>query len=493
MKLKKNKIVLIAVVILFILSLVPIFWISIYNHPSADDFNFSYDTNRVFRQTGSIFKTIEMGINKTISKYFDWQGTFAAIFVMTLQPSVWGDAYYISTFVLMGVFIFAHLFFGKKLFYDLLKLNRTNYLILIMIIMTICIQLVPKPVSAFFWYNGSVYYTLTYSVALVLYGLIINIILSEKKSTVTTSVILASLLAIFIGGSNFVTSLISMIVIIMTIAYLIFKKNDKFKLVFIALVFLVLSFLIATLAPGNAERQAYYQGMSPVKAIIMSLYYGLIYITRIDWGWIVAPWSVIVLSLIMIPFIGGVIKNTKYSFKYPLIVLFISFCIFSAQFTPTLYSTAGSGPMRLKNIIFYSFIWLLLLNYTYMLGWLYKKARDFYGDSKRFDEAMRKVYNKCLIPFIACAFIFGGILLVDDVVKTTSVSASLSLITGEAKQYDAQMDARRVILLGTDKDVVVDPLSVEPYVLFLDDITNPPCWLNQSVELFYEKDSVTLR
>jgi hypothetical protein len=483
------------VVLIFIISLVPILWIGLFNHPSADDYSNSYITAKVLKETGSVGQVLKTAFNKAYETYYTWQGTYFSAFIMTLQPAIFGDGYYaITTFLVVLAFIFANLYFLKKLLVDFFKLDKVSWLIVSLIIMLVSMQFVPKPVSAFYWFNASILYTFTYALSLIMLGLVVDIILEEKMKKIYINTAIASLLAIIIGGGNFVTAMMTVLLLVFVAIYLIVKKSDKLLPILMILAVALGCFLVSVLAPGNGAREGYYEGLSPVVAIAKSLFYGLIYITRTEWGWIMSPVAVIMLCVLCVLFMTKIIGDKKYSFKYPLLVMFLSFCIFSAQFAPTLYTTAGSGPPRLKNVIFFSYVLLMVFNLTYLTGWIYKRIERFHVDKDyTFRGMVVKVYRKHLISFAFLILFLGGLFCANDVLKTTSVSATLSLLSGQAQQYSAEYYKRVSLLNSDEKDVVLDPYSVKPYVLFFDDISDPPDWKNLYMEKYYQKDSIKLR
>jgi hypothetical protein len=495
---KMKRWILFFVVALFIISLIPIFYIGVYNHPSVDDYSNSYFAHNTFQKTGSVVKTLKSAVIHTVDFYKNWQGTFSAVFLMTSSPIIWGDnLYFLSAIILVLSFIISNLFFSYELLIKLLKASRASWLIIISIIMGVSIQFVPSPVSAFFWYTGSIYYTFFYSLSLLLFGLIIKYILNNKQKDTLKYSFITLPIAVFIGGGNFVTSLISAIIIAFIMVYLIITKNKKSKLLIAIFVAIVIAILLTSLAPGNMIRQNVHDKSTPLIAVKKSFYYGLKYILMPEWQRVKAPWAGVCFIGLAIPFTYEIIRNPKNKFKYPLIALVLSFCIFSAQFTPALYSMSSSGPMRLRNIIYYSYLWLLLFNTTYLLGWIYKlfEKKNSGSESKLIDFHKRtsSIYKKSLLPLLSVLLIIAVILLSKSGQTITSVSAGTSLISGEAKQYDKEYDERVKHLKTDEKIVELSPLSVKPYVLFFDDISDPSDWKNECLALYYNKEKVILK
>ena len=84
----KSKQYVYVITIIFILSLIPLYIIGKYNHPSVDDYYYGVETAKVYRDTGSVSQVISTSFDEMKNTYNDWQGNFAAIFLMRLQPAV---------------------------------------------------------------------------------------------------------------------------------------------------------------------------------------------------------------------------------------------------------------------------------------------------------------------------------------------------------------------------------------------------------------------
>ena len=134
----------------------------------------------------------------------------------------------------------------------------------------------------------------------------------------------------------------------------------------------VIAFLMNICAPGNMVRQEevlYRPGVA--NAILMSFYYCVEYITEI---WF--DWTYIIFILSLIPFLWEVVKTVgnKFRYNFPLIVMIASFCFLSAMFTPSLYAMGEAGGGRIFNIIFLDYLFLIILNLYYVLGWIYNHS-----------------------------------------------------------------------------------------------------------------------
>lgn len=238
----KNKIsvknVYIFALVLFFLSLVPLVVISFYNFPVGDDFDYAIRTHNGLINGG--FIGLLAGIFETIKFfYFNWQGTFSAIMIMSLQPAIFNvNLYFLSTIILLGTFILGTFSLCKTICMHYLKLNKYYYKIIAILICTISIQNIPSLVQGFYWWNGSIYYTFFFSLMLFQ----VSNLLKYFKYDKFKYFIITLILTMIIAGGNFV--LVSNEIIVMTLLtiYLFVKKNkSKTKILGLTLVLYILA------------------------------------------------------------------------------------------------------------------------------------------------------------------------------------------------------------------------------------------------------------
>ena len=104
-------------VLLFIASLIPIALISRYNYPCADDFGFSAYSHIAWQETHSIPSVLGGAVRTVVERWFGWQGTFSSIFVMALQPAIWGESFYcLVPWIMIGTMSASTLFFCAQYF-----------------------------------------------------------------------------------------------------------------------------------------------------------------------------------------------------------------------------------------------------------------------------------------------------------------------------------------------------------------------------------------
>lgn len=458
--------------------LVPMMLAARYNFPSADDFRFGAETRRVLIDTGSFLAVIGEAARVTADTYMTWQGSFTGIFLMALQPAIFGEGAYWVTTPIMLIFLIGGVFFlFCTLFPLVLGMRRDVAAIAAALTSIILTQLLPSPVQSFYWYNGSVYYTLIFGVALITLAVGIRLIKFGGWARQLT----VCVLCVFIGGGNLVTALSMCVLGACALALGAILRDRRTRRLILPFILLVAALAINAAAPGNAVRQLDYSDTpGAVEAVLLSLRFGAMYLVEFF------NLPLLGALICLAPFFLRAACASEFSFRLPGLVSIWSYGLFSSMFCPPIYAMNSLGGMRIVNILFFAYVILLIINLAYWLGWLVR----------RFDAVRAHCRAITLTGLIVLGIIFGagclGGLLTGA--SFSAVSALSSIRSGEAAAYRAECEARLVLLNdSTVSDVCLPPLSARPYVLFFDDITpDPTDWRNESLAKYYGKDSVTL-
>ena len=540
MKEQKRKIVM-AVCMIFIALLIPLYWIGLYAHPCVDDYFYGTDTVKVWNLTHSLIETCKMSLENTKEVYRNWQGNFSGIFLMGLQPGIFGEKQYMwTTIIILTTFVVANLFFYYQLMLKLLDKNKMIISILTMILTMTALQFTYMPSDSFYWYNGSIYYTFFYSLSLILFG---TLLWKQERGSISSSIvtIIAGILAFSIGGSNYSTALVSVIILFLVNTYLVIDyirhrtqkeeeqieenrkeirkdvravKQRKFRnMIENSIIFLALfsGFLISVLAPGNAIRQESVGGSnSIIKSILLSFCYGGYNIATATTLPVVCMW------LIMLPMLWKIIPQKdaeqKDSEKKRLKIMCgkigLLFCIFSAQSTPVIYAQGIRIPYRLMNIIYFSYYTFGLLVWIIVLTELKqsKIRKDFLNYFEKKERGKTRTCSRYYYTVVMMALMIA---LVGNIKITESenekgkaeieglpitAEAMLSLVSGEAKGYSREADLRVASYENeTIKKVRVPAFRHKPKLLYHTDITtDKKHWKNKHVSKYYNKQYVVL-
>lgn len=465
--------------LLLLLSIIPLIQIAKYNHPVADDYDYGIITFNTWNDSHDIFKTIGSGIQTSKKFYKTWQGTYSATFLMSLNPVHFGFRS-LGTCILLFSFIFSIFYFLYVLLVKYLNIDRWSYIIVSTIICFLGIEFVSSPVEAFYWWNGSIYYTFFYSLSLIYFGLILSLLKSDKKKIY---ILFLSILSIIIAGSNYTTCLVNLIILFLITLYLFLEKNNNYKYILYLFFLYLVFFMINALAPGNAVRASGVVGMNAIKAIIYSFKNATYYFY--EWTNLFTIICFVIIGIILYPNL----KNMKKFNKHPLLFSIISICLFASQFTPPLYAMSNIGEGRLRNIIHYSYYLLILFNLIYYMNWFKFSILDNKSLYKQIQKRLSS--SKGIFTLTSFIILFGCIYIVRD--NLISYKAINSLKTKEAQTYYVEYLERLEKYLSDEKNITIKEHTVKPYLLFFSDITEDSTnWQNLSVATFYHKDSVVL-
>ncbi len=486
---------------LFLLSLLPLYVLGLKAHPSVDDYYYGVETAQIWRETHDFGAVVKESWRLMLDSYQTWQGNYAAIFLMRLQPGIFGEsAYFITPLILITSFAAAVLCFFYIAFRKLLRAGKPAALAMASAIGFCALQFTYQPSDSFYWFNGGIYYTFFFSVSLFLYSLIILTILAERKRARIAAAVLALPLAFFIGGGNYSTALCSAVLLGCLTALLFWKKQRSAVPVCVITAVLIAALLLSVMAPGNAVRQSVAgPGSGVVKALIYSFAYG---------GYSLANGlnvPVLLMWLALMPALYKLASKTHFRFRYPLFVLLFTFGIYSSQGTALFYAQGLRMPPRMSNIIYFNAYLFIAFNLTYILGWVHRRFAGgrFAALCESLTDKPKKYTRFALLLFLA--FAAGCIGLTEVTEKESggaafslqplSVSASYSLVTGEASRYDAEMTKRADYLasLPESAETAVKALSAYPEALVHSEITEDPAdFKNEHLAMFYHLSKVWL-
>ncbi len=494
LKITQKQLAILCVAVL-IISIIPIIVISFYNHPSYDDFNFSLPVKQAVDSNGNLFSVLSAALGRVKQAYFDWQGTYSAIFLFTLQPAVFGEGFYaVSTFILLGSLIFSVSLFLKRLLHDCMRVTKSNTVILISLCLFTCIHCAPSPVEAFFWYNGSIFYTFFFSLMLLLLSALIKEYFLLKSRPVKSAVAvlrfsLLIILSLIIGGGNYITALLTAVLLFALSVYVVLCRRQipTSKRIFMYAIFLffMLGFAVSILAPGNDVRQAYFTDRP---GAFMSIIFAYSNAINFILGWLGKP-VVFFAVILLLPILYHTAAGLNFSYPLPALAPIAAITLIAVQFTPNSYAQNGMGPGRAHNIIFYSFVLLLAATVFYICGWL---SRNLF--SKKETESAKSRFLQVQPLYITAVSVLATAVLLSakaDTKKLTGVSALLSIKSGEASSYSAEVDDRMEILNNPQiRNAVLKPIKNRPYVLFWSDLQNDT--EAKYYKQYFEKDSVRL-
>lgn len=482
----------IACILILIAVILPLLMIAPYNYPSADDWSYGAAGYHVLQNGGGLLDVLKASAVTTWNTYQNVEGRFVGIFMATLQPGIWGEHYYVIVpWILLGIIILAEtLFFKSILCEDCGKENKYFWFPVIAPALVMQILYCPSTEESFYWYTGAMYYTFSFGLSLLLMVLFWRIgtrFYPKFKCVFMKGV--AAIIAIFVGGMNFGTSLACFLtLIILSIILWFYDKKGFLKTIY--LVFLEgISLGTCVFAPGNTNRiNTNFGGETQgiVEAVWMSLMRSF---TNI-YSW--TNIKVILMLLFILPFVWVCVNNVNYKFRFPGLFTLLTFCLYASQCAPTMYIDGTTGGGRMAAVLFYSYYIWLLGNFIYWIGWFSRYRSKII---KMSDKKKNQFYN-FVIPY--CAIV--GVLLMaliytSDLRQLSSYRAYRNWRQGWAQQYSVEWRERLEVLHDEKIKVVeFEPLSVYPEGMMYADLQEEDgfVWVNAACANYYNKESVVV-
>ena len=475
--------------IVYVASLIPLLWIGYYNYPSADDYSIGSNCRQAWVATHSVLATVWAGIVRAVEDWLDWMGYFTSNFLMAFPPSTFGErAYVLTCWIMIVMLSLSTIYLLRTIFVKAFKADQHVSNCVIMLMLFVTVQRMVGRVEAFYWYSGAANYILVHSFCMFFYGLLLSAVYDTGKKRIFDLTV-ASVLGFLVGGGNQMTALNGAIVLLVVIGFLtVQKKWKQYKGHIVPIAFFYIGFILNVAAPGNWVRAEGASGMNPIKAVFVSFYYCLDYCLS-EWS----GWPVLLLVLILIPLFWKMVGRSEFQFRYPLIVVLFGYCVVSAMMTPPLFAVGSIEAARLQALTYTMYILVLTLCVGYVTGWVRRKIEAITERKGQTRTDTHFSVNEiwCILGCLLFFAFASVITVIPDPHYFTFSSAMKDLANGSAKAYGDAMKERAVLYNSGEKDVVVEPLPVQPALLYFSDIKeDPEDWENRGLCRFYGIDSV---
>lgn len=464
----------IGLVIVFIMSLIPIIMISPYTFARADDYSFGYRARWALESTGNLFEIIKAAAVVVAEKYMEWQGTYSSIFFMALQPAVFGERLYaIVPMFFVLIIALASYFFMKNILVDFLQADKTMSMTCILAYVLLVIQCMPVKQSAFFWYNGALHYIVAHCLLLCMLVFLLRI--AQGRGT-KGNYVGAVLCAVYVGGSNYV-SVIGTLLLVLTIflGLAVTKSWKKYKrIVGINCIYLMAA-AINILAPGNFKKMGTAEGYGLIQSFVYAFKESLNFMLD-QW----MHWTVFALVAISIPVLWNAVRKIKFDFPCPLIVIVYSWCYMASLCFMPLFTKSTVDIGRLNNIMYLEWLLWLLIDIGYVLGWIQKKR--VVNNAIAVWNSEKQYYGKV----VAVVLVLAVLSLIAEPHQYTASFAMETLQEETLQEYSKDYWHNIEILKGEEKKVLLKPLDNIPEFLYPQECE---AW-HSGLRFFYSKDKI---
>ncbi|WP_026523055.1 DUF6056 family protein [Butyrivibrio sp. VCB2001] len=484
---------------LYVLSIIPMLVIGIYNWPSVDDFSMALQPHQTFVQTGNFFATVWSAFTKTIYIYNNWVGYFFSSFLTCLSPSIFGERWSaLNAVIVIGMLTYGVMYFFDALFRRVWKMEGHMSYGLSMLTLLMVVQSMENGTTraeAFYWWSGAINYTFMFGLSLAWIGMIFRFIYETDRFSTRRRVlrfVWICVLGFLLGGSNYMTALVMAVCSVLGLFILLMIKLGKFELkgngnvkgLWVPFVCQLIGLVVSAVAPGNKIRGTAIGNISPIKVVLRS-YYSILDVCVND----MMRWEVLLTLVIVAVIAWKMAEGMEYELHHPVVFAFFSFSMMACCVAPPLYAVSNVDAPRIRSTMWMQFLVLLVLTVVYYACWIRQNLQKTVAEEKdRFS-----LNSSTLLAVIVLFITFGSLLSIfvnPHYYSTTS--AMVDLVKGNAKQYLTEKENRMEVFEDDSvKDVVFKPHTVRPELLFQSDMyEDATLWENTIVATYYNKNSV---
>ncbi len=472
----------------FIVSMLPIWYLAFYARPSGDDYGYSRGTHRAWLNTHSLIEVFKAGIETTREMCTGWNGDWFTVFLFTWMPEVFVPySFWIVPLISTLAVSISTIYFVHEIAVNRLNFKWYEGITIAVLILIASYQFIPSTAIGMYWYVGTVHYMFPHVLALLL----LTYLSKFERTGRIRYIIYSTFGLIMIGGSSYFSFFLVFFLYVPAVV-LCFKKFKKILLLVIPFTAGAVALFFQITAPGNAARVGESFGFSWEKifsTIIEALIQGVVSIGEYACN----KTFIFILLFVLAFFVWEYFLKTenRYQFRLPLLFGIYMYCIYAAMFTPALYikGEVSLGPATMQ---YFTFILAGAASIIYTEGWLINYLRDR-GKGKFCLE--EKCFRICImLPGICVLGII--VILFRGMLSDSVFNRSLEYVTsGQADDFKRQIRSQMEILLDdTVKEAYLCPINHDQGPLMHMPVTeDPSAFTNQVVAGFYGKDMVIMQ
>lgn len=471
--------------------LIPMCAAAFYNRPTVDDLYQPYAVMKTVESGGSLWDALAVGWQYMLISYFGGGGTFTSMFLSNIPPTVvdyhlaWIHPIFFMLFLTGACFSAGYCVRASNPAIPRRAIHCGALLMSLMLLI-----LLPSVSEGYYWYSGAVNYTFCFALCICLFSALFSMELRRTAGKPLSWVRLGLLCPafFFLGGGNFSTAAAAVSLYALYLMYLAVRR--KLNWTALPFLFLAVGFALSVLAPGNANRQAYNGVTYPIPQTFMRSFHEAFQMFFQD----TRPW---IFMLFFVPVILMVLPHLKLEYKYMLLLPVASWALLAASLVPPMYAYANAGADRQLNAHFFLMCFLMVINLTYLLGWVRKLLLCRYVKKPEPDAASTS--RAPYIWVLAVLVLFMGVTLRDLQFRSSivlnidlpPVKAISYLRDGSLKAYaDTYDHIVAEAKAHPDEDVVVDVQPSNPLFgpfVITSDVKD---WYNQSFSSYYGCKSI---
>ncbi|MBA5794096.1 hypothetical protein H1R17_02375 [Flavobacterium sp. xlx-214] len=447
-----------AIILFIIIISAPLFYLSYFVYPSADDFSYA-----VMHNESSFF-------DKQKAFYFSWTSRYLATAVLSLTFLNFGSIHYYGVLSAVSILLF---YLSIVYVVQVTSKTNSNKWFFSALLMSVYVLFLPSICENFFWFPS----VITYFVPSSLFLIFIGVTLKNNKSPSIKNRIIAVLLIFLIGGCN--ELLIGAILLwLFFLHYLEYLKYRKISYPYTILTLITIAIaLFVVLAPGNAVRAKVIDSiryLSFYDVVILSFKrFFIIYLKYFVW------------ILLLFIFANSYFKVKIYlpksvtALKVFLVMnAFLFACIFLS-----IYSLKAQYPVRVENLVY--FIALLFL---YVFSILLLKTLKKVSIKTSYLCLSIGLSALFILPFFHKTFKNNVCIMYSDIFKGKAVSYKQQFLERDA--YLTSYASKN----GPNSVCKVARINNPPETLLFDDIQKDKNhFINQAIAKYYNVKMIVLK
>ena len=484
---KPSKIIIAVILgVILLMAVIPLIRLAVYAIPWFDDYSYTIN-NRSFRAAygDTLLNAIKGVLYQVKTSWYAWQGTYSSIFLMGMAPIAWGEQYYrIGCMALIIFFSLATPVMVYVLSTRMFGLKRSSSWCIAILTTILAIEKMYFPGHGFYWYNGGLHYIGMHSFLMLMIAVIVCFSDVKKTGAAVTQIILSTVLAFVVGGSNYVTVLQGAIVLAALVLYTGFRYGYGRSLRLIPTVVVYgIGFYFNASAPGNSVRAAYFadSSMNPLEAILYSFPEGAKMLGKFS------DVFLLVTLAVLIPIIWDGLSVSRGKFSFPLIFILFMAGLYFACYTPGMYAGGKVDLAMVWNICKFTYQIALIFGEIYFIGWLHRTVKD-HKWRLNLDIGYWWYYAACAAVVLALFFASNM-----ERYDYSSYAAFYDVHSGESAALYGEYERRIEQIREQGSDVYVTAYTYRPWYLRQKDLSdNPDAEENKAMAEWYGKNSITL-
>lgn len=119
--------------------------------PSSDDYGYAIWTHQAWESSHSLLEVIKQAVFTSKHFWNQWQGLYSSAFILAFMPNIFGEgAYAVTAFITIASVVAGNTVFVKAFSRKVLKADRVETCIVVVVINLLILQWMPSTVDAFY-------------------------------------------------------------------------------------------------------------------------------------------------------------------------------------------------------------------------------------------------------------------------------------------------------------------------------------------------------